>query len=118
MNPAPVAVAKDATPHSTLTRLLHLGIAASIIHQLVVSLFMQTPTASSPGDLAWQAHQTVGLTSLGFLLAFWAWTLFRVGETSAGRLWPWFSTARRGAVLQDAHDHYRALRARTLPPPR
>ena len=108
---------RNVTARSPLTKLLHFAVAACVVHQLVISQIMQPPTATAAGDLAWQAHRAVGLASLGLLLAFWVWVLFRRGEASVDRLLPWFSAKLRGALLRDIGDHLRVLRLRRLPPP-
>ncbi|MBN8891905.1 MAG: hypothetical protein BGP12_00475 [Rhodospirillales bacterium 70-18] len=97
---------------SLTTRLLHMLVALSVVHQLVVGAVMSGPRS---GGLLWQAHQAVGIASLGILLAFWAWTLLRRGETRLVRLFPWLSAAGRAALRADAAAHLRALRQFRLP---
>ncbi len=99
------------------TRLLHLAIAVAIVHQLIVSLFMEGPRPGRAGDLAFNMHVAVGFGSLGFLAAFWLWSLVRREEKSVGALVPWFSADRRRRVLDDLRRHLTALRAWRIPEP-
>jgi cytochrome b561 len=96
---------------SLATRLLHLLMAAAIIHQLVVSLFMQMPRPSRrSGDLAFDLHEIIGLASLGILLLFWVWTVIRRYEHGFSDLVPWFSSVRRKAAIEDLGLHLAAIR--------
>ena len=104
-------------PHSLLTKLLHGLLAASIIHQLIVSQFMTHPRPGRPGDFAFDLHSWVGLASMGILVAFWLWVLLRRREHGVAALVPWFSSTRRRAVFADFGLHFRALKRFTLPPP-
>ena len=108
---------RNVIARSLSTQLLHLAVAVSVVHQLLISQIMQPPAATAAGDLAWQLRRAMGLASFGFLLAFWIWVLVRRGEASAGRLWPWFSATDRGDLLRDIADQLQALRSRRLPPP-
>jgi cytochrome b561 len=104
-------------PHSLPTKLLHGFLAASIIHQLVVSQFMTHPRPGRPGDFAFDLHSWVGLASMGVVGAFWLWVLVRRREHGVAALVPWFSALRRRAVFADAGRHLHALKQLTLPPP-
>jgi cytochrome b561 len=88
---------------SHVTRLLHLLLLVTVLHQLVGSRFMERPF---PGeDPAWpfQFHTWVGFAGLAVLVLFWTWTLLRHrSETPLARLIPWFSIAGIRAVLTDA----------------
>lgn len=99
-------------PRSMTTRLLHMLLALAIIHQLVAGALMAGPRH---GGILWQAHESVGVASLGILFAFWAWTLFRRGETRIGRLFPWLSRTGRAALRADIAVHIEALRQFRLP---
>ncbi len=98
------------------TRLLHLLIAAAVIHQLVISLFMRGPGSPGQGyDLDFELHEFIGLASLGLLLIFWLWTVVRQREAGFFVLIPWFSSVRRQAVMQDVRLHLRAIGNRQFP---
>ena len=58
-------------------RLLHLLLAAAIVHQLAVSLLMQKPEPGRPENLGCELHQGVGLASAGILVIFWLLVLVR-----------------------------------------
>jgi cytochrome b561 len=103
---------------SLTTRLLHAALAAAIVHQLVVSLFMEAPKPGRPAEnLAFELHETVGLVSLGLLALFWLWTMFRQREEGPGALVPWFSAERRRLVLADVANYRRSLVQLRLPSP-
>jgi cytochrome b561 len=55
------------------TRLLHLLLAAAIVHQLAINLLMQKPEPGRPEKLGFELHQGVGLASAGILVIFWHW---------------------------------------------
>lgn len=99
------------------TRLLHLLLAAAIVHQLAVSLLMQKPEPGTPENLGFELHQGVGLASAGILVIFWLWLLVRRREHGIAALVPWFSAARRGAVAADLARHGAALKKWALPSP-
>jgi hypothetical protein len=100
-----------AVNRSMLTRLLHLVLALAVIHQLLISQVMQPPKSTTPGNLWFTAHATVGLITLAVLLAYWIWILVRRAEVAADRLFPWFSAAGRAAVLGDVVEHLHAFAA-------
>jgi cytochrome b561 len=88
---------------SHLTRLLHLLLLLTVLHQLAGSQIMERPF---PGDdPAWPflLHEWVGVAGLAILVLFWTWTLLRHrSETPLSRLIPWFSGAGYRAVFVDA----------------
>ncbi|WP_037514696.1 cytochrome b/b6 domain-containing protein [Sphingobium xenophagum] len=96
-------------PHSTLTKLLHLLIAAALIHQLFISLIMVVPETNRPGDSYFELHEWVGVLTLWLLVIFWIWTLVRRGETRFAMLFPWFSATRRSAFWADLKAHLASL---------
>ena len=102
-------------PHSVLTKLLHLLIAAALVHQLLISLIMVVPARNRPGNSYFELHEWVGVVSLGLLVTFWTWTLVRRGETRFGMLFPWFSGARRSAFWADLKAHLASLRRGQVP---
>lgn len=83
------------------TRFLHLLLAAAIVHQLAVSLFMQEPKPSGrPGNLGFELRGSVGLlASVGTLVIIWLWTLIRRREQGIAALIPRFLATRRRAWL-------------------
>jgi len=99
------------------TRFLHLLLAAAIVHQLVVSLFMEAPRGGRLGDTAFDLHQYVGVGSMGIIFLFWIWTLVRRREHHVATLVPWLSSKRRRAVFADLGLHLSALKRFELPLP-
>jgi cytochrome b561 len=103
---------------SLTTRILHAALAVAIVHQLVVSLFMERPKPAGPTEnLAFDLHETVGLISLGLLALYWLWTMVRLNEEGPSALFPWFSAGRRRRVLADIGTYLRSLAQRRLPSP-
>lgn len=80
------------------TRLLHLGLAASVTVQLWISLIMEPPghhgvrTALESG--AFEVHEWVGLAALAIVLAHWGWSLSGHAAAGLGHLFPWGPTGR------------------------
>lgn len=99
-------------PRSLTTRLLHMLVALAVIHQLVIGAVMAGPWR---GGILWQAHEAVGIASMGILMVFWVWTLVRRGETRLARLFPWLSRRGRAALREDVLAHIDALRQFRLP---
>lgn len=104
-------------PRSLFTRILHTALTIAILHQLVVSWFMERPRPGGGGNLGYELHQAIGLASIGILGLFWAWTVVRQREHGLADLLPWFSVQRRRAVLQDIAKHARSLVQCRLPDP-
>jgi hypothetical protein len=98
-------------------RLLHLLLAAAIVHQLAVSLLMQKPEPGRPENLGCELHQGVGLASAGILVIFWLLVLVRRREHGMATLVPWFSAPRRRAVAAELVRHWGALKKWALPSP-
>lgn len=90
------------------TRLLHAALALAVLHQLIISNFMQAPLDGKPENSAFELHETMGLITLGIVTLFWLWTLLRKADTPFAQLVPWFNRNRRTAVLNDARDALRA----------
>jgi len=103
---------------SLTTRILHAALAVAIVHQLVVSLFLERPKPAGPTEnVAFELHETVGLISLGLLALYWLWTMVRLNEEGPRALFPWFSAERRRRVLADIGTYLRSLAQRRLPSP-
>ena len=100
---------------SRATRIIHLLLLLSVLNQLVGSQFMAFPFPGDPPSWIFSLHEYVGLASLGFVAAFWAWTLVRRGETRFGRLLPWFSRARLADMFGDLAAQLGRLAAGRLP---
>ncbi len=100
---------------SWLTRALHALLALAVTHQLLVSLVMEEPEEGEAEGLLFELHETVGLVTLGILLAFWLWTLVRRDETPPGALFPWLSSARLRELAADTGRHLAALARLRLP---
>jgi len=86
---------------SNLTRLLHLVLLMSIVHQLLNSEFMQRPKPGHAPSLLYMMHEYIGLSSFGVVLAFWVWTLVRRGETTLDSLFPFLFPSRMRAIFTE-----------------
>jgi len=87
------------TSHWSLaTRFLHLGLALTVSTQLIVSLVMQPPGEDDGGGalakLAYEIHETVGLSALAIVLLHWLSSLLQQGGNYLGHLFPWGSVGR------------------------
>jgi hypothetical protein len=98
--------------HSILTRLMHAGLAGTIVVQLVSSQFMNPDGA---GNTAFEVHEWSGLAASGLVVAFWANTILRQRGTPLVQLLPWLSGSARTALWQDIGGHISALKARKMP---
>ena len=103
--------------YSLPTKLLHAALALAVTYQLVFIGLVERPRKGAPGNLFYQIHEIVGLTTLGVVSAFWVWSLVRRGETSWPALFPWFSPARLRALAADVGRYWAALRQFKLPDP-
>ncbi|MEO8713623.1 MAG: cytochrome b/b6 domain-containing protein [Acetobacteraceae bacterium] len=108
--PAVVRVARSLS-----TRMIHLLLLLSVLHQLIGSEFMQRPFPGEPPAWPYSLHEYIGLSSLGTVGAFWVWTIVRHGETRLARLIPWFSIARLQDVAADLAMQFRRLSRGNLP---
>ena len=66
---------------------------------------------------AFGVHQYVGLAAMVVVALFWAWLGLRRFGTSPGRLFPWFSAARRRELWADIVHYAGAALRLTLPAP-
>lgn len=89
-------------PRSIVTKILHSLAALAIIAQLGLSLVMQSPSRSRPGDSFFEIHEKVGIAATAILVAFWIWSIIRSGETRLVAFFPWFSLKQLGLVAADA----------------
>jgi cytochrome b561 len=101
--------------HSGVTRILHGLLMLAVLWQLIGSNFIQRPKVGRVANGMYEAHEVVGLATLGLVVAFWIWALVRRGETPVGALFPWFSAQRLKAVKDDAVRYLRAARLLSLP---
>lgn len=101
--------------HSIATRLLHGTLLLAVLWQLIGSNFIERPRAAQPGNVMYEVHEVVGLSTLGLVLAFWLWSLLRRRETPLAALFPWLSAARLKAVGDDLARHWTELRQFRLP---
>ena len=102
--------------HSTITRVLHGGLAVLVLNQLLLSLAMDDD-GHGVGGLLYELHEYMGLVTAGTLVLFWLWALARRGETPLGMLVPWFSPSRVRAVIADLGRQTGALARFRLPGP-
>ncbi|MEQ8345934.1 MAG: cytochrome b/b6 domain-containing protein [Sneathiellaceae bacterium] len=104
------------TRHSRATRVVHFGLAISVIVQLLTSLAMNAARSGHPEDTLFMLHEYSGLAALGFVLLFWLVVTVRRTGTATARLLPWFSAGDRRLVWQDIRHHSLYLRRGALPP--
>jgi cytochrome b561 len=80
------------------TKVLHFGMAITIVAQLVISLFMEFPDspeqAENIGATFFEIHETVGIVAVVFVLLHWLW-LIKTPDNSFGDLFPWSASGRR-----------------------
>lgn len=91
------------------TRILHAVLAVAVIHQLVVSTFMQAPLDGKAEDFAFELHETVGFVAFGIVILFWVWVIVRGVDTSIKSLFPWFTSVNRKQVFGDIREALHAL---------
>lgn len=103
--------------HNLPTRLVHAGLAITIVVQLLTSLVMEGPRAGSPGDTLFVVHQYSGYAALAFAFLFWATLVLRTRGTDPGALFPWLSARRLRAVRADLVEHLQSLKRLSLPAP-
>jgi hypothetical protein len=101
--------------HVWLTRLVHAGLALTIIAQLLTSLLMSGPEAGQPPGTLLVLHSYSGLAALGLAFVFWLVVVFRRTGTEFGRLMPWFSRQRRNALMADIRHQLHTIRQLKLP---
>lgn len=97
------------------TKLLHAALLMSVLWQLGASGLVERPRAGQPGNVFYEVHQIIGLTTLGLVLAFWLWSAVRRRETPLMALFPWVSRHRLSAVVADLKWHWVMLLQRRLP---
>tara|TARA_R110002110_G_scaffold135312_1_gene319283 strand:+ start:562 stop:1185 length:624 start_codon:yes stop_codon:yes gene_type:complete len=98
------------------TRILHGGLAGTVIIQLLSSLVMEHPRKDSPGNWFFEVHEYAGLAALFFAYSFIAHLILRHLGTEKGLLFPWLSSRRRAALWSDITEHFRSFRALGMPP--
>jgi len=94
----------ETVKRSNLTRLLHVALLVAVIHQLLNSEFMSSPEAGEAPSLLYIMHEYTGLGSFAVVLAFWAWTLARRGETRLSTLFPWLFPSRMREIFTEITD--------------
>lgn len=94
------------------TRLLHFGLVATVSAQLFISLIMSEPDekGSFIGELAYEAHEIVGLTALGIVALHWIWSAVSRSDGNFKQLFPW-----RGDAKKQVIDEIKALKTGQLP---
>jgi len=102
-------------PRSQATRILHLMLLLCVVHQLAGSQFIHRPIPGEPAGWLYLQHEYVGLATMPVLLGFWMWSLVRRGETSLGRLLPWFSPRRLGDLWRDLTSQLRLIARLQVP---
>lgn len=98
----------------TATRVLHALLGVAVLHQLIISNFMQAPLDGKVENFAFEMHESIGLTTLGIVGFFWLWVLVRKVDTSISSLIPWFSVNKRRMVISDFKNLAQALFKRDL----
>ena len=96
-----------------ITKVLHFGMAITIVAQLAISLVMEFPDspshAKSTGATFFEIHETVGIVAVIFVLAHWLW-LIKAADNSFADLFPWGATGRH----RIADDVKRAVKGEQL----
>ena len=113
--PQPESAINNST--SVVTKVLHFGIAAGVIAQLIIGDKMQKPRPGRPEDPLFEWHEFIGLATLALLMIYWVWAWRRSGEKAFGAFFPWFSSARLGELWSDTKSHLAAMKRGALPPP-
>jgi cytochrome b561 len=96
--------------YDSLTRLLHLCLAAGISAQMFVSLVMITPKPGRDPNSWYSVHETLGIVLFAILAVYWLRAILKTiqgGEPMM--LFPWLSPARLGALAQDIGAYLRDL---------
>lgn len=101
--------------HGFPTRLVHIGLALTIIANLAISLVMEEPHRDQAGDLFFQLHRFVGIAAFFLSVAFWLVIFLRKRGTALGLIFPWFSSARLRALKADIKAHFNAALKFRLP---
>lgn len=102
-------------PFTRFTRFLHFLVVMGIGAQLLLTLVMVHPHPGHPGNEWFEVHEMVGLAMAGLLVVYWVHTLFRSGDISFGRLFPWFSGQRLALLREDIRLHVSHMARFTLP---
>jgi cytochrome b561 len=105
----------NSNRRSLLTKILHDSLLLSVLWQLIASGLVERPRDGQAGNLFYEVHKVVGLTTLGLVLAFWLWNVVRSRETPFAMLFPWFSSHRLTVVMEDLRAHLAQLRRFRLP---
>lgn len=86
---------------SSITKVLHFGMAITIVAQLVISLVMEFPGSPEQvkgiGATFFEAHETIGMVAVGFVLLHWLW-LVKARDNNFSDLFPWSATGRKRAM--------------------
>lgn len=101
--------------HSLSTRIVHAGLAVTIVANLALSLVMQGPHRGHAGDWLYGIHQYVGLTALVFAFGFFSVLVVRNHGTDRCALFPWLSSGRLSALWADLKAHAAAAAKLRLP---
>lgn len=102
---------------SHVTRLLHLALLLTVLHQLASSLTMERPLPGEEMGWSYSLHERVGVAGLAILALFWLWLSARSRlEPAPGHLFPWFSAPRRAALFADLSTLGQAFVRRRRPP--
>jgi cytochrome b561 len=98
-----------------LTKLLHAALVLSVLWQLAASEFVKRPRDGYPGNAFYDVHRTVGMIAIGLIVLFLLWNAVRRRETPFSMLFPWLSSERTRAVIEDFKTHLVKLRQFQLP---
>lgn len=91
------------TKHWSLkTKILHIGMVATVSAQLFISLIMSEPDdkGSAIGHLAYQAHEVVGLTALGIIALHWVWSISSQSDGRLKHLFPWSGSEKKRVISE------------------
>ncbi len=95
------------------TRILHLGMAATVSLQLLISLIMEAPDEKDASALAlsaFEAHEFVGILAILFIATHWMVSMTDHSKHGLSHLFPW-----KGEAWDSVKSDLKALRQGRLP---
>lgn len=101
--------------HTLATRTIHGSLALAVMIQLGSSLVMRRAHGDTPGNVFFPIHEYAGMFAFALALVFWLTVVARRIGTAPGALVPWFSAARRRALIADVQSYLQAARRFSLP---
>lgn len=86
----------EAKNWSLPTKILHIGLVATVSLQLVISLLMDEPDekGSVIGGALFEAHEVIGLSALAIVILHWTWSVVNQVDGGLRHLFPWGRAGR------------------------